>query len=1208
MNPGLIFFFDILLDFTISMSRNTESQREKCLSHSGPGIGSGVYAAQCRHQKGFALIITLSLMVLLTVIAVGLLTLSSISLRSTQSGNYECQARANARLGLLLAIGELQKEVGPDQRITARADILDTDTSSPAPDGVPQSNWLGVWNSWTDWLNSPAIKATYDKGRTSQFRRWLVSYPDPTKVSDLSLARSTSLPESALMVSASPAGTSGLPTGAVTAPMVQTNGNGRFAWWIAGENQKAHVAATSPKLANDAQRLHDRSNWPRGRAEWLLGLESASSDTSVLDRSLTLPSYGLGGINAKFPSELRARFHDLTVESYGLSSNTRLGGLKKDLNLLLEMDTLPSQFGTFASSTPNGTIVPIRSYTGELPSTFYAQNKDFSSWYKLRQYYQLYRGGGEETAADCVSLAFKAGLWGTAQQPNINYNWHDANLDYYGIGRTPIVTRLMLVFSTRRVASASLPGTYDYKLGVNPVVVLWNPYNVTLNSPRLWIQITPGALEYKAYVDNTIKVDWTTLRRSNTPTGQVSPFELNIYPMEGKGPTFEKVPIILKPGETRIYSAVSGFLQAQDNRFAELYPGYLAPDAGGGFEVDLNGLTGLSANAKVELAMRLSDKRTDHGGQYQIYWTVRNGQTADRQRYNEMAANPVEDGKPIYLAEDSPGKRVLFSTSPQRVPFANFQFVQKSGQDLRNPGADYAAQDSRCRNFVHANPVNQRAMYGEATTRMRGLSQYQVQIETGSGNALNPDFDPANNRAYTGSAISPGASVWPGQPSVVTNEFPLVPVTSIASLMHFKLNRGDTRNFNTYRHLWNISANQAIGIGNSFAHPLIAGDAIYQDVADASCRGSALQMQLIRDFHDHAFLNNDALWDDWFCSGITREDQGLFQTGRGMTEVVQKFWSGEAPTQNPHLIPWRPSSDPVAKLEDRLLSGALPAPIGYQIAARYFMIKGAFNINSTSVDAWKAFLAGSQDKTIVSIDPQTGNVRSDAAPSDRVTFSRFSLPASPKEGVNAGDPAAWLGVRHLTPQQTDRLARECVRQVKERGPFLNLSDFINRRLAIDETGVRGALQAAIDWDETLGRSPEPSNSESINGRFKGGDDFISAAKISSWGLNFPAAATGSRFAGIPGYLTQADVLKRVGNMITPRDDTFRIRSYGEARDTRGVVLAKCWCEAVVQRLPDYVDTADMPEIATLNLTSNLNKTFGRRFSIVSFRWLGTNEI
>ena len=1144
-----------------------------------------------RRHRGFALVITLSLMVLLTVIAVGLLGLSSIALRTSQAGRYQSEARANARLAMMLAIGELQKELGPDQRISARASILDEDSASETPDGIANPHWLGVWDSWTDWLNNPDIKTTYDKGRSKKFRRWLISSPDPAASGNFSFARSPAPADAVEMVG--PSGQGNVPA---KASWVRTHGNGRFAWWVTGENQKANVALAPPEADSDAELLHDRSHWPRGRAAALAGLESAPDDAALLRRSVTLPTFGLGATDADFSKELEKRFHDLTVDSAGLATNVRHGGLKKDLNLLLEMDHLPDDYGTFSQANPGGTIVPIRPHQGYLPKPFYPQSLNFSSWYKLHQYYQLYRGGGDEAAADCAPVPFIGkGLWGSAGNPQINFNWHRENLDYYGIGRTPIVTRLMLVFSTRRVASAT-PGSYDYKLGVNPVVVIWNPYNVTLQTPALWIQLTPGALEYKAYVNNAVKVDWTGLKRSS------GPFELNLYAMEGKG--LNTSPIVLRSGETRIYSAVSGFVSALDFRHAEIYPGYQAPDAGGGFEVDLQGLTGLPANARVELAMRLGDSRNSNGGQFQMYWTVRNAFTGENQRYNELAANPVEDGKPIFLAEDSPGKRVLFSNSPQRVPFANFQFVMKSGQDLRNDGAG----DFRCRNFIHANPVNQRAMYGEATERMRGMSQYHVQIQTGSGNSLNPDFDPTTKRSYIGSAISLGGATWPGQSSVVTNEFPIVPITSLASLMHFKLNPGDTRNLGSWRHLWEVSANQALAVGNSFAHPLIAGDAIYQDVADASCRGTALQMKLIRDFHDHAFLNNDALWDDWFCSGMTREDQGIYQTGRSLDNVVRQFADGAAPPRNSHLVSWFGSELDRNSFPSRLLSAGKPKPEAHRIVGRHVMIRGSFNINSTTVEAWKAFLAGARDSRLLTIDPASGNVGSSSVPEDRVLLSRFSLPASDKEGSNAGDPAAWLGVRLLTSEQIDRLARECVRQVKERGPFLNLSDFINRRLANDETGVCGPLQAAVDWDEFLGRSPAPSDPESINGRFKGGDDLIAAAKVSGWGLPFPAAATGSRFAGIPGYLTQADLLKRIGNMITPRDDTFRIRGYGESRDAQAKIQARVWCEAVVQRVPAYLVFADVPETPTANLTSNVNKTFGRRFQVVSFRWLSPDEI
>lgn len=75
-------------------------------------------------SRGFALVATLSFMILLTVIAVGLLWLSSIRLRGSSSGSSLATARANARMALILAIGELQKQAGPDQRVSARAPVI----------------------------------------------------------------------------------------------------------------------------------------------------------------------------------------------------------------------------------------------------------------------------------------------------------------------------------------------------------------------------------------------------------------------------------------------------------------------------------------------------------------------------------------------------------------------------------------------------------------------------------------------------------------------------------------------------------------------------------------------------------------------------------------------------------------------------------------------------------------------------------------------------------------------------------------------------------------------------------------------------------------------------------------------------------------------------------------------------------------------------
>ena len=79
--------------------------------------------------NGFALVVTLALMILLTVIAVGLLSLSAISLRSSSQTMAQGEARANARLALMLALGDLQKTMGPDRRVSANSAIVSSPLS-----------------------------------------------------------------------------------------------------------------------------------------------------------------------------------------------------------------------------------------------------------------------------------------------------------------------------------------------------------------------------------------------------------------------------------------------------------------------------------------------------------------------------------------------------------------------------------------------------------------------------------------------------------------------------------------------------------------------------------------------------------------------------------------------------------------------------------------------------------------------------------------------------------------------------------------------------------------------------------------------------------------------------------------------------------------------------------------------------------------------
>ena len=80
------------------------------MKYASPSPGSSPESVKkSRPSGGFALVVALMMMILLVVVGVGLLSLATISLRTSQQGSAEAEARANARLGLMMAIGQLQQ-------------------------------------------------------------------------------------------------------------------------------------------------------------------------------------------------------------------------------------------------------------------------------------------------------------------------------------------------------------------------------------------------------------------------------------------------------------------------------------------------------------------------------------------------------------------------------------------------------------------------------------------------------------------------------------------------------------------------------------------------------------------------------------------------------------------------------------------------------------------------------------------------------------------------------------------------------------------------------------------------------------------------------------------------------------------------------------------------------------------------------------------
>jgi hypothetical protein len=109
------------------------------------------------------------------------------------------------------------------------------------------------------------------------------------------------------------------------------------------------------------------------------------------------------------------------------------------------------------------------------------------------------------------------------------------------------------------------------------------------------------------------------------------------------------------------------------------------------------------------------------------------------------------------------------------------------------------------------------------------------------------------------------------------------------------------------------------------------------------------------------------------------------------------------------------------------------------------------------------------------------------------------------------------------------------------------------------------------------------------------------------GYKFPEAAVGYSGYGLPGWTRQADILRPLAPVLSARDDTFTIRGYGDARDGIGTILASAVCEAVVCRTRDFINPTDAADITT-EPTAPENQRFGRRFQLISFRWLAGNEV
>jgi hypothetical protein len=364
------------------------------------------------------------------------------------------------------------------------------------------------------------------------------------------------------------------------------------------------------------------------------------------------------------------------------------------------------------------------------------------------------------------------------------------------------------------------------------------------------------------------------------------------------------------------------------------------------------------------------------------------------------------------------------------------------------------------------------------------------------------------------------------------------------------------------------------------------------------------------EYLDHSYHVNRMLWDSWFLSSIVQKQAPHQSPKKTAKQAFSEFVTlPESLLPNSHMRLW---GDPDSAVDRLFSTGGEAKEDAYEIASSGLLIDGAFNVNSTSIEAWKAIL-GSMVKAYIPIANGT-NLPStvEASQTSEVPVTslltaygsgadRDSAAFSGADVTSAGNAAQWRGYRELDNDEIEELAKELVIEIRSRGPFLSLADFINRRPSDDtQLALRGPLQAALD--------------RSANSELLATSERVSAIPPGVV-MAFPEAAQLPKSLNSPSHVRQADILTAIGSQLTSRSDTFRIRAYGEARDSAGKITATAWCEAVVQRTPEYLDPADLPEAAenisgrsVPALTSEVNKQFGRRMVVTSFRWLSSDEL
>lgn len=1114
--------------------------------------------------RGFALMATLLLLMLIMVIALGLLSLSASSLRSSGTALARSQAQANARMALSLAIGQLQARTGPDQRITAPADFL----APAAPESIPNRRWTGVWRA------DEGEPTGAGAAREDQFLEWLVTTTGAPAALNLANEDLSSGPDGGSVLIRKKASADDVD---VWVPLTSTPEEGRLGWWTEDESAKARANLPLADPTTLGEKLVVRHAAPRPAPEGVKPEIEGFEPTEELTIALATPGQ-FAFAATKWPD---GSDKDFTSYSRSLMTDVKHGGFKQDLNTLFELPESTvmglGDFGTWAS--PGSCLNSIKSYLYGTPGIPMG-----ARWNMLYEYYNLYKKITFNGSEASITVPAPIANPGTAG-------------DRAGGFRYPRLTNMSYVISYDTVLGVNPdPGLalyrYNLRLHVSVFTTLWNPFDTRIVFPS---NVAPR-LDARNRAPFRLQVNVSGAPvLSQTFANLVGPGEFYFFGNEFHAPGSGSDRFSIGPGETIsfCYDTTSTSGANKFVRFSPDLPFFMPRKT---ITTNVWGRSGDPVVLLLTPHEHITNPGSNDNFSHFVQMTARGNSGISETRGVPKA---LSGARFIGVLDSATSGSYTFNQIRQMVaandgypmPLMGFRMSMKTATDSES-GGDFVPW------MLYSAPESL-----HATTFGSPFEPLSAKYEFSSvAFAPSPQQNEFVQRNGSYGLIGSGNLLASGQSHFMATSLPKVPVTSLAQLRHAGTGTGGNLvNVNLWneggRSNWSYmgSVNEfhtvapftSNAIGNSYGHPSIPSDRdTYRTPPDI--QGGAYDMD------DHSYKANAALWDKFFFSSLAPRDGDRFGSNKTMVQTWTEFLEGSGKLLNPRFSPDLHGGD-ISGIQAKVFSGSSDSslqPDAFRKIAAHLILEGGFNVNSTSVDAWRAVLSSSLGQRLTRLTK--GSTASSEIESEGVIFSRTDAVLSGSADASGSDVEThYTGYRELDEEAIKRLAEEMVKQVRLRGPFLNLGQFVNRKLSSDsELALAGAMQAAIDAadlnkeirDAGMSTPPGPGGAT----------------------MAFPEAAELGSAAGNPGWLMQADILDPIGPSLVARGDTFRIRAYGDARSPDGQILARARCEAVVQRITEFVDAREAPDAANAP-SLPLNRTFGRRYQITQFRWLSPLE-